>query len=140
MYKPAVYYSRSVMLAVIRDILIIYTPTVYGYGLNVHYWLYVEYNCSAIDLVTNNGKIGEACNIGGNNQIRSIDIVRLICKKLNKSENLITYVEDRKGHDLRYGIDATKISKDLGWTPKTKFEDGIDKTIKWYVDNKNWWR
>ncbi len=113
---------------------------VYGKGLNVRDWLYVEDHCSAIDLVVHNGKVGEVYNVGGNNEMRNIDIVCLICNKLNKSESLITYVEDRKGHDLRYAIDASKINKELGWSPKTKFEDGIDKTIKWYVDNKNWWR
>jgi dTDP-glucose 4,6-dehydratase len=111
---------------------------VYGEGLNIRDWLYVEDHCEAIDLVLHNGKAGERYNIGGHNEKRNIEIVKLILKHLNKPESLITYVEDRKGHDYRYAIDPTKIKNELGWEPKTKFEDGIVKTIDWYLENKDW--
>lgn len=111
---------------------------VYGQGLNIRDWLYVEDHCEAIDLVLHNGKAGERYNIGGHNEKRNIEIVKLILKHLNKPESLITYVEDRKGHDYRYAIDPTKIKNELGWEPKTKFEDGIIKTIDWYLENKDW--
>ncbi len=112
---------------------------VYGEGLNVRDWLYVEDHCKAIDLVIHHGRIGEIYNIGGHNEMRNIDIVKLICKKLEKPESLITYVADRKGHDLRYAIDPTKIHEELGWLPETKFEYGIEKTIEWYLNNRDWW-
>ena len=113
---------------------------VYGEGVNVRDWLYVEDHCKAIDLIIHNGKVGEVYNIGGHNEKRNIDIVKIICKELNKPESLITYVTDRKGHDMRYAIDPTKIHNELGWLPETKFEDGIKKTIKWYLENKKWWQ
>ena len=112
---------------------------VYGKGENVRDWLYVEDHCEAIDLIIHKGKAGEVYNVGGHNEMKNIDIVKLICKKLDKPESLITFVTDRKGHDLRYAIDPAKISKELGWLPKTKFSDGIEKTIKWYLNNKQWW-
>ena len=112
---------------------------VYGEGLNVRDWLYVEDHCKAIDLIIRNGRVGEVYNIGGHNEMRNIDIVRLICQKLGKPESLITYVTDRKGHDMRYAIDPTKIHDELGWLPETKFADGIDKTIDWYLTHRNWW-
>ena len=112
---------------------------VYGEGINVRDWLYVEDHCKAIDLILHNGKVGEVYNIGGHNEMRNIDIVKLICKELGKSESLITYVTDRKGHDMRYAIDPTKIHNELGWLPETKFADGIKKTIQWYLYNRNWW-
>ena len=112
---------------------------VYGEGLNVRDWLYVEDHCKAIDLVLRKGRIGEVYNIGGHNEMRNIDIVRLIVEALGKSEDLITYVTDRKGHDLRYAIDPTKIHTELGWLPETKFADGIKKTIAWYLKNQDWW-
>ncbi len=113
---------------------------VYGEGLNVRDWLYVEDHCKAIDLIIHKGKVGEVYNIGGHNEMKNIDIVKLICKHLNKPESLITFVTDRKGHDMRYAIDPTKIHSELGWLPETKFSDGIQKTIKWYLDNKEWWQ
>ena len=113
---------------------------VYGKGANVRDWLYVEDHCKAIDLIIHKGSIGEVYNIGGHNEMRNIDIVKLICKELGKSEDLITYATDRKGHDLRYAIDPTKIHNELGWLPQTKFENGIAKTIEWYLANKDWWQ
>ena len=112
---------------------------VYGKGENVRDWLYVEDHCKAIDLIIHKGTVGEVYNIGGHNEKANIDIVKIILKELGKGEELITYVADRKGHDLRYAIDPTKIHKELGWLPETKFEDGIKKTIRWYLDNKGWW-
>ena len=111
---------------------------VYGQGLNVRDWLYVEDHCRAIDLIVHNKTAGEVYNIGGHNEMRNIDIVRLICEKLGKPESLITYVPDRKGHDMRYAIDPAKIHKELGWLPETRFADGIEKTIRWYLDNSEW--
>ena len=112
---------------------------VYGEGLNVRDWLYVEDHCKAIDLIIHKGRVGEVYNIGGHNEMKNIDIVKIICKELNKPESLITYVTDRKGHDMRYAIDPTKIHNELGWLPETMFADGIKKTIQWYLDNKEWW-
>lgn len=113
---------------------------VYGKGLNVRDWLYVEDHCKAIDLVIHKGREGEVYNIGGHNEMCNIDIVKLICRETGASENLITYVTDRKGHDMRYAIDPAKIHSELGWLPETKFADGIKKTIKWYLDNRDWWQ
>ncbi|NMA18262.1 MAG: dTDP-glucose 4,6-dehydratase [Clostridiaceae bacterium] len=112
---------------------------VYGEGLNVRDWLYVDDHCRAIDLIIRNGTPGEVYNVGGHNEMRNIDIVRLICKALDKPEELITYVADRKGHDLRYAIDPTKIHEELGWLPETPFSEGIEKTISWYLENREWW-
>ena len=113
---------------------------VYGKGENVRDWLYVEDHCNAIDLILHGGCEGEVYNIGGHNEMRNIDIVKLICAKLDKSEELITYVTDRKGHDLSYAIDPTKIHRELGWLPETRFADGIEKTIRWYLDHTDWWK
>ena len=113
---------------------------VYGTGENVRDWLYVEDHCKAIDLIIHKGREGKVYNVGGHNERKNIDIVRLICRALGKSESLITYVADRKGHDMRYAIDPTKIHNELGWLPETKFEDGIQKTIQWYLNNKSWWQ
>ena len=113
---------------------------VYGNGENVRDWLYVEDHCRAIDLIIHAGKVGEVYNVGGHNEKRNIDIVRIICQELDKPESLIVHVEDRKGHDRRYAIDPAKIHRELGWLPETKFEDGIKKTIKWYLEHKKWWQ
>ena len=112
---------------------------VYGEGLNVRDWLYVEDHCKAIDLIVRHGRVGEVYNVGGHNEKRNIDIVKIILKELGKPESLITYVADRKGHDMRYAIDPTKIHRELGWLPETKFEDGIKRTIRWYLENRKWW-
>lgn len=118
---------------------------VYGDGLNVRDWLHVSDHCYAIDTVLQNGKIGEVYNVGGNNEKTNIEIVKIILEILsemlpdkNISPSLISYTEDRKGHDRRYGIDATKIRQELGWMPKINFEDGIKMTIEWYQNNENW--
>lgn len=112
---------------------------VYGKGLNVRDWLYVEDHCKAIDLILRKGLTGEIYNVGGHNEMSNINIVKLICDKLCVPESLITYVADRKGHDMRYAIDPTKIHEQLGWFPETNFEKGIEKTIQWYLDHRKWW-
>lgn len=113
---------------------------VYGDGANVRDWLYVEDHCSAIDLIIRNGREGEVYNVGGHNEKSNLDVVKIILKTLGKSEDLITFVKDRPGHDRRYAIDPTKIHNELGWLPQTKFEDGIVTTIDWYLANKDWWQ
>jgi len=122
---------------------------IYGEGLNIRDWLYVKDHCDAINMVLYQGLIGETYNIGGNNEMRNIDIVNIICTILDEIKprpngssyaELITFVKDRPGHDFRYAIDASKIKNDLGWQPKETFETGIRKTIQWYLDNENWWR
>ena len=122
---------------------------VYGKGDNVRDWLFVEDHCDAIYSVLSSGKLGETYNIGGNNEIQNIDIVKIICEKMDEYsprkqggnyEELITYVTDRPGHDFRYAIDASKISNELGWQPKENFETGIEKTIRWYLENREWWQ
>ena len=112
---------------------------VYGEGLNVRDWLYVEDHCAAIDLILEKGKVGQVYNIGGHNEMKNIDIVKRILGLLGKPESLITYVTDRKGHDMRYAIDPAYIHQELGWLPETRFEDGIQKTVRWYLDNRSWW-
>ena len=111
---------------------------VYGDGLNVRDWLHVYDHCSGIDLVMRNGAIGEVYNIGGHNERHNIEVVKTILKTLDKPETLITYVSDRKGHDLRYATDPTKIETKLGWKPKYNFESGIKETIEWYMNNQEW--
>jgi dTDP-glucose 4,6-dehydratase len=117
---------------------------IYGDGLNIRDWLYVEDHCKAIDMVINKGRLGEVYNVGGHNERTNIHIVKTIISYINENvdntvtEQLMKYVEDRKGHDRRYGIDPTKIKEELGWEPETVYEEGIKKTIKWYLDNKEW--
>ena len=113
---------------------------VYGEGLNVRDWLYVKDHCYGILAVLEKGKIGEVYNLGGHNEKANIDIVKIVLKELNKPESLITYVTDRKGHDLRYAIDPAKANRELNWNPTTKFEDGIKLTIKWYLEHTEWMR
>ena len=112
---------------------------VYGKGINVRDWLYVEDHCAAIDLIIRKGTVGEIYNIGGHNERTNLEVVKTILKILGKSEDLIEFVTDRKGHDQRYAIDPTKIQKELGWTPQTRFDDGIRKTVAWYLENRAWW-
>ena len=112
---------------------------IYGSGENVRDWIYVDDHCKAIDINIHKGRVGEIYNVGASCEMPNIDIVKLICKELGKPESLITHVTDRKGHDMRYAIDPTKIYNELGWLPETKFADGIKKTIKWYLENRKWW-
>ena len=113
---------------------------VYGTGENVRDWLYVEDHCSAIDLVMRKGREGEIYNVGGHNERTNLEVVKTILRELGKPESLITYVKDRPGHDRRYAIDPTKIHSELGWLPATPFDEGIKKTIRWYLDNEKWWK
>ena len=113
---------------------------VYGKGENVRDWLYVEDHCRAVDLIIRKGRVGEVYNVGGHNEMRNIDVVRMICKALDKPESLIEFVPDRKGHDMRYAIDPEKIYSELGWLPEINFSDGIQKTLQWYLDNQTWWK
>jgi len=119
---------------------------VYGKGKNIRDWLFVEDHASAIDLIFHKGKIGETYNIGGKNEWKNIDLIKLLCKIMDKkmgrpegaSEKLITYVKDRPGHDLRYAIDSSKLQKELGWTPLPEFAAGLEKTVEWYLSNNEW--
>ena len=113
---------------------------VYGEGLNVRDWLYVEDHCKAIDLIIHKGRVGEVYNIGGHNERTNLQVVQTILKALDKPESLIKYVKDRPGHDRRYAIDPTKIETELGWKPKYNFDTGIAQTIQWYLDNEDWWK
>lgn len=112
---------------------------VYGDGRNVRDWIYVDDHCKAIDLIVEKGRVGEVYNVGGYNEMPNIDIVKLVCRELGKPESIIAHVADRKGHDLRYAVDSSKIRRELGWLPETGFRDGIRKTIRWYLDNRPWW-
>lgn len=112
---------------------------VYGKGENVRDWLYVEDHCKAIDLIIHNGKVGEVYNVGGHNERTNLDVVKTVLRELGKPESLITFVTDRPGHDRRYAIDPSKIHAELGWLPRTKFDDGIHQTVQWYLDNRQWW-
>ncbi len=112
---------------------------VYGTGCNVRDWLYVEDHCKAIDLILQQGKSGAVYNIGGNHELENLALVKRICQELGKPESLITYVEDRKGHDLRYAIDSGRLQRELGWRPETAFDEGIRRTIRWYLENQSWW-
>ena len=113
---------------------------VYGNGKNIRDWLHVRDHCSAIDLVLHSGRVGEIYNVGGHNERTNNEIVLLIVDKLGASEDLIKYVQDRPGHDQRYAIDATKLTSELGWEPRYTFDTGIEETIRWYIDNQQWWK
>lgn len=137
-YGPYQFPEKLIPLMIINALYDKALP-VYGKGENVRDWLYVEDHCSAIDLIIHKGREGEIYNIGGHNEMQNIALVKMICCELGKPEDLITYVEDRKGHDRRYAIDASKIYRELGWQPETICSDGIKKTIQWYLDNREWW-
>ena len=115
------------------------TIPVYGIGENVRDWLHVYDHCTAIDLIIRKGREGEVYNVGGHNERTNLQVVKTVLKALNKPESLITFVTDRKGHDMRYAIDPTKLETELGWEPKYTFDTGIPMTIQWYLDNKEWW-
>ena len=142
-YGPFQFPEKLIPLLINNCLQLKYLP-IYGDGLNVRDWLYVEDHAKAIDMVINNGRLGEVYNVGGHNERTNIQIVDTVIKYINENvdskvtENLKKFVEDRKGHDRRYGIDPSKIKEELGWYPETTFEVGINKTIKWYLDNKEW--
>lgn len=137
-YGPYHFPEKLIPLIIINALADKLLP-VYGTGENVRDWLYVEDHCAAIDLILRKGTIGEVYNIGGHNEHTNIEIVKTIIKALGKSEELINYVTDRKGHDMRYAIDPTKIHNELGWNPIVPFKEGIQKTIEWYLENRDWW-
>jgi len=112
---------------------------VYGDGMNVRDWLQVEDHCSAIDVVLHKGKAGEVYNIGGSNEKKNIEVVKLVLRQLGKPESLISFVNDRLGHDRRYAIDSSKVQRELGWKPSVSFEVGLSRTVQWYLDNRSWW-
>lgn len=136
-YGPYQFPEKLIPL-MIRNALAHHPLPVYGDGLNVRDWLYVEDHCSAIDLVIHRGRNGEVYNVGGRNERTNMQVVRTILQELGRPESLITYVEDRLGHDRRYAIDASKIRRELGWDPKYDYESGIRATIRWYLDNEKW--
>ena len=146
-YGPFQFPEKLIPLMIINCLGWKYLP-IYGNGQNIRDWLHVADHCSAIRSVFENGKVNETYNIGGNNEIKNLEIVNTICDILNEMKpskngdykNLIKYVEDRPGHDLRYAIDSSKIQNDLGWKPKESFKSGIEKTIKWYIKNESWWK
>ncbi|HMA65925.1 MAG: dTDP-glucose 4,6-dehydratase [Fibrobacterota bacterium] len=137
-YGPYQFPEKLIPLMITNALRDIQLP-VYGDGLNIRDWLFVEDHCSAIDVVLNKGTPGQVYNIGGNNEKTNIQIVKMLLAELGKQESLIKYVQDRLGHDRRYAIDASKIKNELGWEPATKFKDGLKNTIQWYVENKWWW-
>lgn len=132
------HFPEKLIPLMIKNALADQSLPVYGKGENVRDWLHVYDHCTAIDLIIHNGRVGEVYNIGGHNERTNLEVVKTILKELNKPESLIKYVTDRKGHDLRYAIDPTKIEKELGWKPKYNFDTGITQTIKWYLDNQEW--
>ena len=134
------HFPEKLIPLVIANVLNDKPVPVYGKGENVRDWLYVKDHCSAIDLIIHKGKVGEVYNIGGHNERTNLQVVKTIINALGKSEDLITYVTDRPGHDMRYAIDPTKIHNELGWLPETSFDEGIKKTIQWYLDNEKWWK
>ncbi len=138
-YGPYHFPEKLIPLMIIHAMNDIPLP-VYGEGKNVRDWLYVEDHCSAIDLIIHSGRVGEVYNIGGHNERDNLTVVKSILRQLGKSESLITFVKDRKGHDQRYAIDPTKIHSELGWLPKTDFDTGLAKTVRWYLDNEDWWQ
>ena len=138
-YGPYHFLEKLIPLMISRALADESLP-VYGTGENVRDWLYVEDHCSAIDLVMRKGREGEIYNVGGHNERTNLEVVKTILRELGKPESLITYVKDRPGHDRRYAIDPTKIHNELGWLPATPFDEGIKKTIRWYLDNEKWWK
>ena len=138
-YGPYQFPEKLIPLMIINALSDKQLP-VYGDGLNVRDWLHVNDHCAAIDVVLQNGRIGEVYNIGGNNEWKNIDIVKLILKKVGKPESLISFVKDRLGHDRRYAIEATKIKNELDWSPSYTFEVGIEETVQWYLNNQLWWK
>lgn len=137
-YGPYHFPEKLIPLMISRALSDQYLP-VYGTGENVRDWLYVEDHCTAIDMIIHKGKIGEVYNIGGHNERTNLEVVKTILSEIDKPETLINFVTDRAGHDKRYAIDPTKIKNELGWEPKTMFDNGIKLTINWYLNNRLWW-
>ncbi|MEK6910078.1 MAG: dTDP-glucose 4,6-dehydratase [Candidatus Aenigmatarchaeota archaeon] len=138
-YGPYQHPEKLIPKIIINAILDKYIP-LFGDGKQVRDWIFVLDNCEAIDMVLHKGKAGEVYNIRGNNERTNLEVAKTILKKLEKSENLIKFVQDRLGHDRRYSLDDSKIQKEIGWTARTSFEDGVNKTVEWYVQNESWWK
>lgn len=138
-YGPYQHPEKLVPKTIIRSLLNLPIP-LYGKGTNIRDWIYVLDFCEALDLLLQRGKSGEIYNISAGNELRNIDVVKTILKIMNKPESLITFVEDRPGHDLRYSLDSSKIRAELGWRPKHSFEEALKQTVDWYVENEWWWR
>ena len=136
-YGPYQFPEKSIPLTIMKALNNEKIP-VYGTGENVRDWIHVHDHNVGVDLIVRKGKVGEVYNLGGHSERHNIDIVKTILKQMGKSEDLITFVEDRKGHDLRYAIDSNKVEKELGWTRTYNFEDGIKETIDWYLNNQDW--
>ncbi|MBU1158546.1 MAG: dTDP-glucose 4,6-dehydratase [Candidatus Thermoplasmatota archaeon] len=136
-YGPFQYPEKLIPVLIIKALNDQPLP-IYGKGLNVRDWLHVEDNCRAIDVVLQKGKAGDVVNIGSSNEVPNIEVAKMILKYMNKPESLITYVTDRPGHDFRYSLTWERI-KEMGWSPKFKFDDGLRETVEWYLDNKSWW-
>lgn len=138
-YGPYQFPEKFIPL-MITNLLIEKPIPVYGEGKNIRDWLFVEDNCKAIDLIIHNGRVGEVYNVGGNSEMRNIDVAKAVLKMMQRDEGMINFVKDRPGHDYRYALDSSKIEKELGWRPETDIEEGLKKTIQWYRDNEWWWR
>jgi len=138
-YGPCQFPEKVIPLFITNALADVPLP-LYGDGLNIRDWLYVEDHCRAIDFVIEKGKEGEIYNIGGNCEKTNLEITKIILQRLGKPEGLIKYVRDRPGHDRRYAIDSNKIQRELGWSPRYTFEEGIEKTIEWYIENESWWK
>jgi len=137
-YGPFQYPEKLIPVLVVKALRDQPLP-IYGKGTNVRDWLHVEDNCRAIDIVLQKAKAGEIVNIGSGNEVPNIDVAKLILKHMKKPESLIKYVDDRPGHDFRYSLNWDRIRK-LGWKPKMKFEDGLKRTVDWYLENQAWWK
>lgn len=137
-YGPRQFKEKLIPVAIVNALSETSIP-VYGKGENVRDWLYVVDHCSALDLILRNGRVGEIYNIGGGVELNNLEVVRHICRLLGKSQKLIMFVKDRQGHDLRYAVNTFKIEKELGWTAKTQFCDGLKSTVDWYLVNRDWW-
>ncbi|MCM3616824.1 dTDP-glucose 4,6-dehydratase [Sutcliffiella horikoshii] len=138
-YGPYQHPEKLIPLIITKALKNIPIP-IYGDGSNVRDWLHVSDHCEAIDLVLNKGRTGEVYNIGGSSEMSNLMVVKMILRLLNKGEDLITFVVDRKGHDKRYAVDFSKIKEELGWVPKLQYMDGIKQTISWYIENELWWK
>ena len=138
-YGPYQFPEKLIPLTIVRALADEPVP-VYGTGENVRDWLYVEDHCRAVDAILQAGKAGEVYNVGGHCERENLSLVRRICAELGKSAGLITFVADRKGHDRRYAVDAGKLERELGWQPRTGFEDGLRRTLAWYIENRRWWQ
>jgi dTDP-glucose 4,6-dehydratase len=138
-YGPYQLPEKLVPKTIIRALKNLKIP-VYGTGMNVRDWIYVQDHCEAIDLVLTRGQSGSIYNVGANNETRNVEIIRKILKQLGRNQGLITFVDDRPGHDLRYSLNSSKIRSELGWKPKHSFEKALKETVDWYVNNESWWK